>query len=108
MGRPKLVLSDEQRIYLTELAIESKGKFSADVVRDFNGKFCDVKPLAKSTLQHRFDEIWASIGHHFQADIGICFCFFSIHGAMYFRSSINIKRHHNLSSSEQFVNMQHQ
>ena len=70
MGRPKLVLSDEQRIYLTELAIESKGKFSADTLRDFNARFGDFKPFAKSTLQHRFDEIWASIGHHVQAEIG--------------------------------------
>ena len=61
MGRPKIVLSDEQVNYLRELAVERRGAFDSDVMRLFKQKFPDEK-VSKLTLQRRFEEIWISVG----------------------------------------------
>ena len=71
MGRPKVIISDEQREYLTELAIENSGKFSADIFHAFNAKFVTFK-IANSTLQRRFEEIWSNIELGVQINTSNC------------------------------------
>ena len=67
MGRPKIVLSDEQCAYLQELAQEHNGAFGIDVWRAFNVRFPN-STMSKSTLEARFKEIWAQTGHRDEAN----------------------------------------
>ena len=60
MGRPKINLTEEQINYLKQLALESNGNYSVDILRSFTAKF-DCFKLGKSTLKRRFLEIWTEI-----------------------------------------------
>ena len=66
VGRRKVVLSDEQSAFLHDQALERKGRFGADVWHAFKHKFPD-STMTKTTLQRRFEEIWAQIGNRDEA-----------------------------------------
>ena len=66
VGRRKVVLSDEQSAFLQDQALELKGRFGADVWHAFKRKFPD-STITKTTLQRRFEEIWAEDGDQDEA-----------------------------------------
>ena len=66
VGRRKILLPDEQREFLYDLAIELKGRFSSEVWHDFKLLFVD-STITRTTLQRRFEEIWAQVGNRDEA-----------------------------------------
>ena len=69
MGRPTIDLSDDHIAYLTEMAVENDGRFSADNMRAFKEKYPGLK-ISRSTLKRRYDEIWTSMRTDVQALTG--------------------------------------
>ena len=66
VGRRKVVLSDEQSAFLQDQAIEFKGRYDAEVWHAFKRKYPD-STITRTTLQRRFEEIWAQVGNRDEA-----------------------------------------
>ena len=60
VGRRNIEITDEQREFLYDLATEFKGKFSSEVWHDFKLLFVD-STITRTTLQRRFEEMWAEV-----------------------------------------------